>query len=142
VKQAAKNTLGISEYHQLVLAPVGGGQWPVIVYCLELPPGFPRGDGLQEDLTVDGLFFKNWSYPYDGGMGLAPVIVTPRLNWIPPRVAPPARQRPANLTGLAMGGAAAMLAALVFVSWVVRQTRRPRQSHQSLPETLALEAEL
>ena len=80
-KPVAKNDFGIVELHQLILAPRGGGQWPIVIYAIELPVGFPRGDDLSEDVVVDGLFFKNWSFPYDGGMGLAPVLVTPTLAW-------------------------------------------------------------
>jgi hypothetical protein len=141
VKRPAQNSLGILEYHQLVLAPVGGGQWPIMVYCLELPSGFPRGGGLKEDLIVDGLFFKTWSYPFDGGMGLAPVLVTPALQWTAPTAAPILDGQPPMLTGLATGGVAAAVAAALFVAWAVFQTRRRRVIRQGLPPVLSLEIE-
>jgi hypothetical protein len=141
VKRPAQNSLGIAAYHQLVLAPVGGGQWPIMVYCLELPTKFPRGAGIKEDLIVDGLFFKNWSYPYDGGMGLAPVLVTPALQWTAPKAAPVLDEQPPTLTGLVIGVLAAGAAAAVFVAWAVFQTRRRRMIRQGLPHVLSLETE-
>ena len=140
-ERPAENALGISEYHRLVLAPFGGGQWPIIVYCLELPAGFPRGRGLKEDLVVDGLFFKTWSYPYDGGMGLAPVLVTSTLQWTAPKVAAVLDEQPPTLTGLMIGGIAAGAAAALFVAWTVFQTRRRRVIRQGLPHLLTLEPE-
>ena len=70
---ARENDAGIDGYQRLWIAPDGGGRFPFVVYCLQLPEAFPRGDGLHEPVVVTGLFFKNWSYAYDGGMGLAPV---------------------------------------------------------------------
>jgi hypothetical protein len=137
----AENSLGISEYHRLVLAPSGGGQWPIMAYCLELPAGFPRGSGIKEDLVVDGLFFKIWSYPYDGGMGLAPVLVTPTVEWTAPKVAPVLDEQPPTLTGLVIGGVAAGAAAALFVAWAVYQTRRRRIVRQAMPHVLSLESE-
>jgi hypothetical protein len=141
LKRPVQNSLGIAEYHQLVLAPVGGGQWPIMVYCLELPAGFPRGGGLKEDLIVDGLFFKTWSYPFDGGMGLAPVLVTPAVQWTAPKVAPVLDEQPPTLTGLVIGGIAAGAAAALFVAWAVFQTRRRQVIRQRLPHVLSLETE-
>jgi hypothetical protein len=142
VKRAPKNSLGISEYHQLVLAPVGGGDWPVILYCLKLPPGFPRGDGLQEDLVAAGLFFKNWSYPYDGGMGVAPVLVAKTIDWKPPRVQAAVDRHSVDEPSLWIGGAATAAVAVLFLVWVIRQTRRPRRDASAGSEIPGLRIDL
>jgi hypothetical protein len=147
-KPVAKNDFGITELHQLILAPRGGGQWPIVVYAIELPPGFPRGDDLSEDIVVDGLFFKNWSFPYDGGMGLAPVLVTPTLAWTsanggdangvaPLKVADAAPATSKLMVGAFLAGGAAV----VFVLWAAMQTRRPRRAIQTPPELSGLESE-
>ena len=130
------NSLGLAEYHQLVLAPIGGGDWPVMVYVRELPEGFPRGNGLTVDLTAVGLYFKNWSYPYDGGMGLAPVIVADTIDWRPATapVAPPLSTK-----GIWVGGAAALMAAIGFTSFVMRRTRRPAVGAAETPDFARLE---
>jgi hypothetical protein len=134
VKPAPKNSLGISKYHQLVLAPAGGGDWPIMIYCLELPAEFPRGDGLKEDLAMVGLFFKNWSYPYDGGIGLAPVLIAETIDWKPPSIQTALNRPPLDSSTLWIGGAVAASGAGIFLIWVMSQTRRPKSHEASRPD--------
>jgi hypothetical protein len=141
VKRAPENSLGIDDYHQLVLSPVGGGDWPVMVYVRELPEGFPRGDGLKVDLPVVGLFFKNWSYPYEGGMGLAPVIVADAIDWRAPSAPAVSPASPLSTKGIWMAGAAALMAAIGFTSLVMQRTRRPAAEVTETPDFTRLEAE-
>lgn len=83
---APSNYVGITSYHRLVLRPSGGGVWPIIVYCLKLPDNFSHGDKFPVEVAVDGVFFKNWSYAWDEGLGLAPVILAKNISLHP---APP-----------------------------------------------------
>lgn len=133
VQQPAENTLGIASYHRLWLRPQGGGQWPFVVYCLELPTGFPRGESLRAKATITGFFFKNWSYSYDKGLGIAPVVLARGIDWQPP-VVPAPRQTvtPQNLIWAATGAA---LFALVTVWWAVRKTVRRPSRAKRLPDT-------
>jgi hypothetical protein len=140
IKRAPENSLGIAEYHQLVLAPIGGGDWPVIIYCLDLPVGFPRGDGLKEDMDVVGMFFKNWSYPYEGGMGLAPVLVTKALKWTP-KTKPPVREQAVDDANVGWLASAAVIAVVGFLAWVLRQTRRRSAALPAAPDFTPLEVE-
>lgn len=143
-KPTPANKLGIKEYYQLTLAPRGGGEWPIVVYALGLPAGFPRGDDLQVDLAVDGLFFKNWSFPYDGGMGVAPVVVTPTLRWSAPVAAAPPTVEHASRFGdwrVLLGAVLAIKITIGFICWAIWQTRRPRQNNRPLPELVGLESE-
>jgi hypothetical protein len=149
IKPVPKNDFGVTELHQLVVAPRGGGEWPIVVYAIELPAGFPHGENLKEDVVVDGLFFKNWSFPYEGGMGLAPVLVTPTLDWTG------ADSRDATLVGnvkpaavgglssfqVATGGILAGAAAAALVVWAAMQTRRPRRLLSSPPDLSGLESD-
>ena len=139
VKRVAENDLGLTEYHQLVIAPRGGGEWPIVVYALELPQGLPRGDGLREPVTVDGLFFKVWSFAHDDGAGLAPVIVAQAIDWQPPKDAP--RESNTIAPGSLWPGlvVAAAFAAGV-VAWVSWQTRRPKQSAETEASDAARDA--
>jgi hypothetical protein len=141
VKQAPENSLGLGEYHQLVLATIGGGDWPMMVYVRELPEGFPRGDELKVDLSAVGLFFKNWSYPYDGGMGLAPVIVADTIDWRPATAPVAPAASPLSTKGIWVGGAAALMAAIGFTSFVMRRTRRPAVGSAETPDFERLETE-
>ena len=85
-QEAPANDLGITTYHRLWLRPQGGGQWPLVVYCLDVPEQFPRGDGLRIAASVTGYFFKNWSYAYDDGLGVAPVVLAKGVQWQQGRV--------------------------------------------------------
>jgi hypothetical protein len=142
VKQAPENDIGMSEYHQLVLAPVGGGDWSVIVYCLELPPGFPRGGGLKEDVAITALFFKNWSSPDGEGMGLFPVLMARTFQWRPPASLPAVRKNDeTDRARVALAAVAASFAAMAVVVWVARQTRRQRTAGDAAPDFQRLSAE-
>jgi hypothetical protein len=141
VKRAPQNELGVSEYHQLIVAPAGGGDYPITFYTLELPPGFPRGERLAEDVSIAGLFFKNWSYPYEGGMGISPVLVARTFDWQAADARPAAKTAQTDATPLYVGAVAGVLCALGFVVWVARQTRRPAASDSPPPDFRQMEAE-
>jgi len=129
-QQPAGNDLGIDSYHRLWLQPQGGGQWPFVVYCLELPKGFPHGDQQRSSVTVTGFFFKNWSYSYDEGMGLAPVVLANSLEWNK-RVARRMRQ-PISLQSWTWGIFGVGFFA-VAVAWLVfhNTRRRPTAPHKT-----------
>lgn len=142
VERPAENTLGIETYHRLVIQPRGGGHWPFVVYCLELPSGFPRGEDLQAPIAVTGFFFKNWSYAWQEGLGIAPVVLASHVDWQPTVVAP-VRRAPSgqNLTTAIV---AACLFAALTVYLVLRNTRRPRHTSPTtdsitFPEELSVE---
>jgi hypothetical protein len=76
------------------------------------------------NITVNGIFFKNWSYSWQEGLGLAPVILAKTVEWQPAAIVKPSRTEvtlPGMVAVIAAGGA---LAAIVgWFAW--RQTRRP-----------------
>jgi hypothetical protein len=81
------------------------------VYALTLPDEFPQGDELRADVTVTGLYFKNWSYSYDDGL-------------------------PLTLQGVIWVATGTALFALVTVWSAVRKSvRRPRRDAR-LPDAL------
>lgn len=125
--KAPTNDMGIDEYHRLVIRPTGGGVWPLIVYSLDLPAKFPRGNEINADLQVDGIFFKNWSYAWQDGLGLAPVILANNVQWEPRAVIPIKRQ---NVNWQNIVAAIVIGAAIAsFVGWFVwRQSRRSASS--------------
>jgi hypothetical protein len=45
------------------------------VYCLDLPEEFPKREDLAVDVAATGYFFKNLSYRWQDGVGIAPVIL-------------------------------------------------------------------
>ena len=46
-EKPAANDLGIESYYRVVVQPADGANWPIIVYCLELPPECHAGDELS-----------------------------------------------------------------------------------------------
>lgn len=121
---APANEVGIDKYHRLIVQPEGGGNWPIIIYALELPEKFPRGDNIRAEISATGYFFKNWSYAWRDGLGLAPVIMAKSVSWTPVVTS---RKPTANIsarTTLTVIAVTAGLAVLVgYFAW--RQSRRP-----------------
>jgi hypothetical protein len=117
------NGIGLQTYHRLVIRPTGGGVWPIIVYSLELPDQFPRGSDLREEVEVRGIFFKNWSYSWKEGLGLAPVILAKTVDWQPVTVVKPPRTEISvrDVLGV-IAGAMALAATVGWLAW--RHTRR------------------
>jgi hypothetical protein len=74
-EKPARNDLGISSYYRVVIQPADGANWPIIVYCLELPRTVSPSGELSVDVVATGLFFKKLSYKWENGLGIAPVIL-------------------------------------------------------------------
>jgi len=122
IEQPAENQRGIDSYHRLWIHPQGGGHWPLVVYCLQLPPEFPRGENLGAPVSVTGFFFKNWSYAYQEGLGLAPVVLASHLDWQPPQVQP--RVQPITSQNLMVAVTLACVFAAITTWLAMRHTRR------------------
>lgn len=114
---APTNEIGLQRYTRLVVQPEGERNWPVIVYCLELPADFPFVEDSAPEVTVSGVFFKTWSYSWEGGMGLAPVILAKEPRWMSGPATPPAEPTADGnplLVFVVAGAAAAVIVALVW----------------------------
>ena len=123
---AGENQLGIESFHRLWILPYGGGPSLFVTYCLELPPGFPRGEKRQSAVTVTGYFFKNWSYSWEGGLALAPVVLAESFAWHQPV----SRKRSTSVSTIQL--VSALVATCLFgliVAWLAyRHTSRPLSS--------------
>lgn len=117
------NPLGLTAYHRLWIQPRGGGQWPFVVYCLRLPNGFPRGETIHAAVRVRGIFFKNWSYAWEEGLGLAPVVLANQPSWQQP--IPPVAREPLSWQAWATAIVAACILAIGVTWLVLAHTRRP-----------------
>lgn len=93
---APKNRVGISHYYLCWLRPAGGPNSPIVVYSLELPPGFPPvkdkfEEGgmtqLHEEVEFTGLFFKRWAYQTARDIQVAPLVLAKVPRWQAPVVA-------------------------------------------------------
>jgi hypothetical protein len=75
VQHPAKNQIGLESYYRLVIRPADGGLWPMFAYVLELPAGMRPGEDPSLDVAITGFYFKNLSYQWRDGLGIAPVVL-------------------------------------------------------------------
>jgi hypothetical protein len=121
---APANEIGIDKYHRLIVKPEGGGNWPIIIYTLELPEKFPRGDAIRAEVSAPGYFFKNWSYAWRDGLGLAPVIMAKSVSWTPVVTSrKPTAKVSARTTATVIAVAAGLAVLVGYFAW--RQSRHP-----------------
>jgi hypothetical protein len=89
---AVDNVYGIKHQYILWIQPDGGPKVPIVVYALDLPPGFPdvvgdnsKGDyvRVREDVAVTGYFFKRWAYRAHDGINTAPLVLAKVPQWFP-----------------------------------------------------------
>lgn len=119
--RAPKNDYGIEGYYQTWLEPDDASAAPIVVYCLELPEGFPVGMTLSEDVEATGFYFKRWLYKARDGLELAPVVLARTVQW---RQTPPASAVPGGIVGLIVVVVGALVLAAVVVGYVVKRTGR------------------
>jgi hypothetical protein len=117
--RAPENDYGIESYYQTWLEPDDGSAAPIVVYCLELPEGFPVGMTLAEDVEATGFYFKRWLYEAADGLELAPVVLA---RTIQPRPAPPASSVPGGIVGLIVVVGVALALAAAVVIFVAKRT--------------------
>ncbi|MBN2023762.1 MAG: hypothetical protein JW809_13325 [Pirellulales bacterium] len=129
-KEPPSNAAGIARYDQLWIEPEDSPGWPVVVYCLELPEGFPTGDGLAEPVAVTGFVFKRWLYRSKRGMEVAPLLLARGVDWRPRPPGVPAA--PPRGTDFLWAAAVALLVAVAVTYYVHRRTRRrgPREENR------------
>ncbi len=150
---APANYVGIKEYTVLWVRPVGGINAPMVVYCLELPPGFPpvkhkvRDGGvseLNETVSFTGYFLKRWAYLAQDGSRTAPLLLAKEPRWTP-NVSPlDARQPPSAFSGvlIVLGTAAGsiLIALGVYLQsrWRSAQQREYEASGERIASGLSL----
>ena len=129
---APANDYGIARYYQVWLQPDRSSPSLVVLYCLELPEGFPLGEQLNAPSTATGFFFKRWAYTSQGGITTAPLVLARTLAWQPP---PPEIERPAaaqpsgeQFLYAVMGALALAAATLCFLMWRGRSAGRGRHA--------------
>lgn len=77
---AAKNDYGIEHYYQTWFWP-HDKDFPVVIYFLELPEGFPLGMEIHEEVSAVGFYFKRWAYAAADDIRTAPLILAKRPTW-------------------------------------------------------------
>jgi hypothetical protein len=89
---APTNIVGVEGYYVFYLMPAGGPTSPIMVYSLELPPGFPQVDekndagemtDLNEEVEFVGYFYKRTAYQAIDGTRVAPLLIAKSPDWTP-----------------------------------------------------------
>jgi hypothetical protein len=124
-KAAPQNNFGIKGYSQVVLEP-DDRDYPVVVYCLDLPPEFPRGEKLHDPVAVTGFFYKRWAGLSSGREIMTwPLLLSKTARWQPAlAAAEPGAEDQRALNNLGAGVALAVVASLAVVAFVLSRTRR------------------
>ncbi len=122
-RQAARNEQGIDGFYKLVISADDHRSGLIFVDSLELPEGFPTGDGISCAVELTGLFYKRWAYAAQDGIRTAPLVLSKSVTWTnPPGAAP---DTGINWTGIATSTVIAGVVCLLVVLWV---NRRPAPS--------------
>jgi hypothetical protein len=127
-KHVPKNKYGVQQYSQVVIEP-DDREYPMIINCLDLPEGFPRGEKLHEPATITGFFYKRWAGMSQGKEIMTyPMLFSKTLRWQPQLAAGAAAAQggaiQADLNRLMGGVAFAIVASLAVVAFVLGRTRR------------------
>ncbi len=131
-----KNDYGIERYYQLWLSPDDNPSSPIVLFCLELPEGFPTGMTLAERAEVEGFYYKRLAYEAADTLRTAPTVLARGIQWHPaPKsqpIGPPAPGSPWMVFGVALVLSTALA---TYVYWRTRSTRiRPEGVEVQIPE--------
>jgi hypothetical protein len=136
---ARDNSLGIPGYYVFWIRPAGGPRLPIVVYCLELPEGFPPvrprdADQQRNEMDVDveftGFFFKRWAYLAKDGIDTAPLVVAKIPRWDGGHTSISSAGTLPSIAVIVAGISLSALLALTITALVYYQTRRPTPMEQ------------
>ena len=119
-----KNDLGLKRYYQVWVQPDDAPDYPIVVYCLELPEDFPTGMEIEQRAEITGFYFKRWPYNAPGALRTAPTLAAKTARWMK---ASPDKNSPAQGTSLGPGSVVlvvvlAAVAAAIIAFYVYRRT--------------------
>lgn len=137
---APKNTDGFG--WRFWLFPTDNVNSPIVVYCLDLPEGFPIGMKVEADVEVTGFFFKRWAYnawdPRREKLSLttAPAMLAKNVRWHPVLLLPEEKTITINARFfMTIIGVAAIVSFLIAV-YIYYKTRRGRAEQPEPPVNL------
>jgi hypothetical protein len=131
LRSSAKQ-FGVETYYRLMVAVNGKA---AVVYCLNLPEDFPKGDGLREKIKVTGFFYKVWSYLIEGEdtvFASAPMVLAKDITWHPPAL--PVRSEPVTMQYVVICAVVAAVIGIVFAYWVYRRSEASGAEEMVRPE--------
>lgn len=59
----------------------GSDNFPMVVYCLDLPEGFPVADQMAQPVTIRAVYFKKWVHPSKSGATTSPLLLAKTFPW-------------------------------------------------------------
>lgn len=133
-RQAPRNFYGIPGYYIFWLKPTGSNS-PMVVYCLDVPQGFPDVKTLEEttakpelneQVEFTGFFFKRWAYRSEDGTRLAPLILAKTPRWEAPAEDSAAVTEPPPWTLIASLAGGSALFGILFATAVYLTSRQSR----------------
>ncbi len=116
---------GFDKIYQVWVAPEDCPSEPIVVYCLELPEGFPVGEDVSERVQFTAFFFKMWPYASQMGVRTTGLFYAKVPEWM--RHSVPAREGVKVPFSLVVLGALALavLILLLINSRVKEETGNP-----------------
>jgi hypothetical protein len=126
--EAPENDCGIKRYTRLWLFPTDNPSTPVVVYCLQLPEGFPTGRELVEEVELTGFFFKRWPYAGPKDVWTTPLLAAKTVRWHRPLAF--GRDEPFDVWTLAISVAVALVLSTGLLIYLYARTSR----RQPLPD--------
>jgi hypothetical protein len=130
--RAAQNPFGIEGYYVFAVLPAEGGDNPLIVYCRDVPEGFPeikdrdvdrQTTSLREEMHFTGYYFKRWVYQSRGGPNLAPLLIAKVTDWTPSATLTTPADAPPKFGVLAIAVIGLALLAMGFAWRVYRKSQ-------------------
>jgi hypothetical protein len=84
-----KNSYDIDGYWIMCLSPAGSPTYPILVYSLDMPDGFPESVDMKEKVEFTGFSYKRKAYQAKGHGGAgetrtAPLVLAKIGQWTPP----------------------------------------------------------
>ncbi len=129
-----RNEYGIDRYYQLWLFPDDNPSSPIILFCLDIPDGFPTGMTLIERAEVTGFYFKRLAYEAADTLRTAPTVLARGIRWHDTPATIPAGPPDPGSPWMVFLAALALSVALVgYAYW---RTRPARAAKRALPAEL------
>ena len=92
----------------------GSDDLPIVIYCLGIPEGFPVGDHIHQEASLQAVYFKKWVYAAKGGTMTAPLLIAQNINW----QAPPETTHVITSTEIYIGAGCTLAAAVVMIAFL------------------------
>lgn len=132
---------GISQYYEVALFTAESVDNPLLFNLLELPPGFPQGQDINEAVRIPGTYLTGWTYkrdqtdaekreaakreaaglpPEKPGLQKAPLLVGKSLVWTPRSVA----ARESGFNWFVNAAVIVLVLAIVAIAWTTLRADR------------------